>query len=235
MLPRNGDSVKVGPKRLCRLPCGKPLAFRRNPPPFIPSFGWKAEPSSREKGVSHGTGPRKGEAFPWSFYILPGIFRPYATCPPHHGLSMSHIFCWTPGVRALLMPKRAPMGRISSTAVQISTGLWVAKLQRMGLAGPKWRSRKQVWRWEGCCRRLSPLPWGEGGESSEPGEGLLWCLHRIAIERGGDPSPVPRPDEVHRDRGTPSPQGRGPYIRFGHEGNLDKLGSAEPRPTAQKR
>ena len=125
---------------------------------------------------------------------------------------MSHIFCWTPGVRALLMPKRAPMGRISSTAVQISTGLWVAKLQRMGLAGPKWRSRKQVWRWEGCCRRLSPLPWGEGGESSEPGEGLLWCLHRIAIERGGDPSPVPRPDEVHRDRGTPSPQGRGPGV-----------------------
>jgi len=114
------------------------------------------------------------------------------------------------------------------TAVQISTGLWVAKLQRMGLAGPKWRSRKQVWRWVGCCRRLSPLPWGVGGESSEPGEGLLWCLHRIAIERGGDPSPVPRPDEVHRDRGTSSPQGRGPYIRFGHEGNLDKLGRPSP-------
>ena len=39
------------------------LAFPRNPPPFIPSLGWKAQPSSREKGVSHGPGPRKGEAF----------------------------------------------------------------------------------------------------------------------------------------------------------------------------
>jgi hypothetical protein len=56
--------VKVGEKRLCRLVCGKPLAFRRSPPPFTPPLGWKAEPSSRAKGVSQGASPRKGEAFP---------------------------------------------------------------------------------------------------------------------------------------------------------------------------
>ena len=68
--------VKVGEKRLCRLLCGKPLAFRRSPPHFTPPLGWKAEPSSRAEGVGQGAGPRKGEAFPHSrrqsrFGILP--------------------------------------------------------------------------------------------------------------------------------------------------------------------
>ena len=67
---------KSGKKRLCRLLCGKPLAFRRSPPPFTPLLGWKAEPSSRAEGVGEGAGPRKGEAFPHSrrqsrFGILP--------------------------------------------------------------------------------------------------------------------------------------------------------------------
>ena len=58
--------VKVGEKRLCRLLCGKPLAFRRSPPPFIPPLGWKAQPSSRATGISQGAGPGKGKAFPHS-------------------------------------------------------------------------------------------------------------------------------------------------------------------------
>jgi len=74
--------VKVGEKRLCRLLCGKPLAFRRSPPPFAFPFGWKAQPSSRAEGGGHGVSPRKGEAFPHSrrqsrFGILPfGDFDP---------------------------------------------------------------------------------------------------------------------------------------------------------------
>jgi hypothetical protein len=91
----------------------------------------------------------------------------------------------------------------------ISSRARLATASAMFQAGPKWRSRKQVWRWEGCCRRLSPLPWGEGGESSEPGEGLLWCLHRIAIERGGDPSPVPRQLVKTPVAGHPLPKGEG--------------------------
>ena len=45
-----------------------------------------------------------------------------------------------------------------------------------------------------------------------------WCrlsnLHRASLirpRRATDPSPGPRPDEVHRDRGPPSPQGRGQH------------------------
>ena len=53
-------------KRLCRLMCGKPLAFRRRQPPSSPRLGWKAQPSSRAVGVGHGGSPRKGEAFPHS-------------------------------------------------------------------------------------------------------------------------------------------------------------------------
>jgi hypothetical protein len=55
---------KSGEKRLCRLICGKPLAFRRRPLPSSPRLGWKAKPSSRGQGVSQGGSPRKGEAFP---------------------------------------------------------------------------------------------------------------------------------------------------------------------------
>ena len=55
---------RSGEKRLCRLMCGKPLAFRRSPPPFAPPLGWKAKPSSRAEGVNQGSGPRKGEAVP---------------------------------------------------------------------------------------------------------------------------------------------------------------------------
>ena len=64
--PRVRVASKSGEKRLCRLLCGKPLAFRHSPPPFPPPLGWKAKPSSRAEGVSQGASPRKGEAFPHS-------------------------------------------------------------------------------------------------------------------------------------------------------------------------
>ncbi len=58
-------TYRVAPKsakeRHCRLMGGKPLAFRRSPPPFTPPLGLKAQPSSRAEGVSQGGRPRKGE------------------------------------------------------------------------------------------------------------------------------------------------------------------------------
>ena len=38
---------------------------------------------------------------------------------------------------------------------------------------------------------------------------LVILAHLIPLRRASDPSPGPRPDEVHRDRGPPSPFGRG--------------------------
>jgi hypothetical protein len=53
-------------KRLCRLLCGKPLAFRRRQPPFFPPARLEGGASPPSRGVSQGLSPRKGEAFPHS-------------------------------------------------------------------------------------------------------------------------------------------------------------------------
>ena len=50
-----GKAVQIsepfeGLTRLCRLICGKPLAFRLNPPRSTLRAGWKAEPSSQRRG-----------------------------------------------------------------------------------------------------------------------------------------------------------------------------------------
>ena len=88
MPQRHRVASKSRKKRLCRLLCGKPLAFRRRQPPSSPRLGWKAQPSSRAEGVSQGRSPRKGEAFPHSrrqsrFGMLPfGDFD--ATLPRRH-------------------------------------------------------------------------------------------------------------------------------------------------------
>ena len=85
---RHRVASKSRKKRLCRLLCGKPLAFRRRQPPFFPSARLEGSPSSRAKGVSQGGSPRKGEAFPHSrrqsrFGMLPfGDFD--ATLPRRH-------------------------------------------------------------------------------------------------------------------------------------------------------
>ena len=61
-------------------------------------------------------------------------------------------------------------------------------------------------------REHSPLPWGEGGGRSEPGEGLL-----AHVNPSDPPSPCnrpltrPAPAGESAGSGTPSPQGRGQF------------------------
>ena len=55
--------VKVRKKRLCRLLCGKPPAFRRSSPPFTPPLGWKAEPSSRAERLVRAQALGKAKPF----------------------------------------------------------------------------------------------------------------------------------------------------------------------------
>ena len=60
------------------------------------------------------------------------------------------------------------------------------------------------------CPDLSPLPWGEGGERSEPGEGLRGYVgHLIRPRRASDPSPGPRRLVKAPVAAHPLPLGRG--------------------------
>ena len=53
-----------GLTRLCRLMCGKPLAFRLNPPRSALRAGWRLSLPASAEEVGRGRPPRKGKAFP---------------------------------------------------------------------------------------------------------------------------------------------------------------------------
>ena len=67
-----------------------------------------------------------------------------------------------------------------------------------------------------CARESLPIfpAWTHFDEAQGP---LLHGGGRVSEDLAGyksNPSPGPRPDEVHRDRGPPSPQGRGLLSRL---------------------
>jgi len=223
----NGDSVKSRPKAALPLPCGK-LGFRRNPASFIPSLGWKAEPSSREKGVSPRHRPSERRSLSLEFLHSPWDFQALRNLPSPQGMSMSHIFLDTGGASAT-DAKRSQWGGSAARAVQISTGLWGSEVCSACLAGPNGDLENRFGRWEGCCRRLSPLPWERVARVASRVRGTLGFASNCHRARS-DP-PVPRPDEVHRDRGTPSPQGEGLEFLHFMRGGLGEgaVGEWEPR------
>src|SRR5208337_3845737 len=62
----------------------------------------------------------------------------------------------------------------------------------------------------GRGRKYRPLPWGEGGERSEPGEGLLRRVRPSDSSSACNrPLTRPAPAGENAGRGTRSPQGRG--------------------------